>query len=56
MLQYTFMQRAFVAGILLAVITPLIGRILVLRRMSMLGDALSHSSLGRVLRQDCWIG
>ena len=48
MLQYTFMQRAFVAGVLLAVITPLIGRILVLRRMSMLGDALSHSSLAGV--------
>ena len=48
MLQYTIMQRAFVAGILLAVITPLIGRILVLRRMSILGYALSHSSLAGV--------
>ena len=44
-LQYGFMQRAFLVGILLAVITPCIGNTIVLKRMSMIGDALSHSSL-----------
>ena len=46
-LQYGFMQRAFLVGILLAVITPCIGITIVLKRMSMIGDALSHSSLAR---------
>lgn len=48
MLQYSFMQRAFLTGILLAVITPLIGMTIVLKRMSMIGDALSHASLAGV--------
>ena len=48
-LQYGFMQRAFLVGILLAVITPCIGITIVLKRMSMIGDALSHSSLAGVL-------
>ena len=39
-LQYGFMQRAFLVGILLAVITPCIGITIVLKRMSMIGDAL----------------
>ena len=47
-LQYGFMQRAFVVGILLAVITPCIGITIVLKRLSMIGDALSHSSLAGV--------
>ncbi|MCM1498782.1 MAG: metal ABC transporter permease [Clostridium sp.] len=46
--QYVFMQRAFVVGILLAVIIPLIGVIVVLKRLSMIGDALSHTSLAGV--------
>ena len=33
--EYGFMQRAFLVGILLAVITPLIGMTVVLKRMSM---------------------
>ncbi len=48
MLQYTFMQRAFIVGILLAIIIPLIGVIVVQKRMSMIGDALSHTSLAGV--------
>ncbi|SCL86277.1 putative zinc transport system permease protein AdcB [Sporanaerobacter sp. PP17-6a] len=46
--QYSFMQRAFIVGILISVITPCIGVIVVLKRMSMIGDALSHSSLAGV--------
>ena len=46
--EYGFMQRAFLVGILLAVITPLIGMTVVLKRMSMVGDALAHASLAGV--------
>ena len=47
-LEYDFMRRAFVVGILLAVIIPCIGIIVVLKRLSMIGDALSHTSLAGV--------
>ncbi|MCQ4672806.1 metal ABC transporter permease [Lactonifactor longoviformis] len=47
-LQYAFMQKAFIVGILLAIITPCIGMTIVLKRMSMIGDALAHSSLAGV--------
>ena len=48
MFEYAFMQRAFIVGVLLALIIPLIGVTVVLRRLSMLGDALSHTSLAGV--------
>jgi zinc transport system permease protein len=47
-LEYAFMRRAFAAGILLAVAVPCVGMIVVLKRLSMIGDALSHSSLAGV--------
>lgn len=47
-LQYSFMQRAFLVGILLAVIIPCIGVIVVFKRLSLIGDALSHTSLAGV--------
>ncbi|MGI6169497.1 MAG: metal ABC transporter permease [Christensenellales bacterium] len=47
-LQYAFMQRAFLVGLLLALIIPCIGVIVVLKRLSMIGDALSHTSLAGV--------
>lgn len=46
--QFDFMRRAFLAGILLAVIVPCVGTVVVLRRLSMIGDALSHTSLAGV--------
>ena len=46
--QYAFMQKAFIVGILLALIIPCIGMIIVLKRLSMIGDALSHTSLAGV--------
>ncbi len=46
--EYAFMQRAFTVGILLAIIIPCIGIIVVLKRLSMIGDALSHNSLAGV--------
>ncbi len=46
--QYDFMRRAFIVGILLAVIIPCIGVIVVFKRLSLIGDALSHTSLAGV--------
>ena len=48
MLEYVFMQRALAAGIILAIALPLVGSSLVLRRTSLMGDALSHCSLAGV--------
>ena len=48
MLEYEFMRRAFLVGILLATIIPCIGTIIVLKILSMMGDALSHTSLAGV--------
>ncbi len=46
--QYDFMRRAFLVGVLLAVIIPCIGMIVVFKRLSLIGDALSHTSLAGV--------
>ena len=46
--EYAFMQRAFIVGILLGMTIPCIGTIIVLKRLSMLGDTLSHTSLAGV--------
>lgn len=46
--EHGFMQRAFLIALLIAVITPCIGVIIVLKRLSMIGDSLSHSSLAGV--------
>lgn len=46
--QYDFMRKAFVVGFLIAVITPCIGVVVVLKRLSMIGDSLSHNSLAGV--------
>ncbi|KPU45417.1 high-affinity zinc uptake system membrane protein ZnuB [Oxobacter pfennigii] len=48
MLQYGFMQRALIAGIIIGVLCPLIGIFIVLRRMSMIGDSLSHVALSGI--------
>lgn len=48
MFNYAFMQRAFLLGGLLALIIPLIGTVVVFKRMSMLGDAISHTSLAGI--------
>lgn len=46
--QYDFMINAFITGILIAAIIPCIGVVVVLKRLSSIGDALSHTSLAGV--------
>ena len=48
MLQYSFMQNAFMISILISILCPLIGIFLVLRRYSMIGDTLAHASLAGI--------
>ncbi|OGI14265.1 MAG: hypothetical protein A3E38_03130 [Candidatus Moranbacteria bacterium RIFCSPHIGHO2_12_FULL_54_9] len=43
--QFDFLINAFQAGVLLALIAPIIGMFLVVRRYSLLADALAHVSL-----------
>ncbi|CAK7019747.1 MAG: High-affinity zinc uptake system membrane protein ZnuB [Paraeggerthella hongkongensis] len=48
MFEYLFMQRAFVAGLILGIAVPCVGVVVVLKRLSMMGDALSHTALAGV--------
>ena len=48
MLNYDFMRRALAVGIMLALIIPMIGMVMINRKTSMIGDALSHSSLAGI--------
>ncbi|AAK80821.1 zinc transport system permease protein [Clostridium acetobutylicum] len=44
----SFMQNALLASVMIAILCPLIGIFLVLKRHSMVGDALSHASFAGV--------
>lgn len=48
MFNYQFMRNAFIVGGMLAALIPLIGTIVVFKRMSMVGDAISHTSLAGI--------
>ena len=47
-LSYGFMQRALIAGTLVAVLCAILGVFLVLRRLSLIGDGLAHVTFGSV--------
>ncbi|CAB4881480.1 unannotated protein [freshwater metagenome] len=46
--QAEFMQRAFIAAIIIGIVAPVVGTWIVLRRMANLGDAMSHGTLAGV--------
>ena len=48
LLQYPFMQRAFIAGIFLGVLLAYIGVFVVLKRMAFFSDGIAHASLAGV--------
>ena len=48
MLGYPFMQRAFVAGVCIAIVAPLVGSFLVHRQLAMIGDTLAHTAFAGV--------
>jgi zinc transport system permease protein len=48
MFEYSFMQNALTAGVLISILCPTVGVFLVLKRYSMMGDTLSHSSLAGI--------
>jgi len=47
-LEYGFMQRAFLAGLMIAFICAVLGVFLVLKRLSLIGDGLAHVAFGGV--------
>jgi zinc transport system permease protein len=47
-LTYSFMHRALISGISIAILCSVVGLFLVLRRYSLFGDAIAHSSFGGI--------
>ncbi len=45
---FGFMQRALISGVAIAILCSVIGLFLVLRRYSLFGDAIAHSSFGGI--------
>ena len=45
MFQYEFLQNAFLSGLIIGVIAPLLGVFIVVRKLSLIADALSHVTL-----------
>lgn len=48
MFEYGFMVRALWVGLLIAIMAPLMGQTLVLRRLSMVSDAIAHATLAGI--------
>lgn len=46
--QYEFLQNAFLTGLIIGVIAPLLGAFIVVRRLSLIADALSHVTLSGI--------
>ncbi|MBT2582320.1 metal ABC transporter permease [Planococcus sp. ISL-109] len=47
-LTYEFLQNAFASGLIIGVIAPLLGVFIVVRRLSLIADALSHVTLAGI--------
>jgi zinc transport system permease protein len=48
MFQYEFLRNAFFAGVLIGIVAPLLGVFIVVRRLSLIADALSHVTLAGI--------
>src|SRR4051812_30003615 len=48
LLQYEFLQNAFLSGMIIGLIAPLLGVFIVVRRLSLIADALSHVTLAGI--------
>ncbi|SER81653.1 metal ABC transporter permease [Psychrobacillus sp. OK032] len=46
--RYEFLQNAFASGLIIGVIAPLLGVFIVVRRLSLIADALSHVTLAGI--------
>lgn len=48
LLKYEFLQNAFLSGMIIGMIAPLLGVFIVVRRLSLIADALSHVTLAGI--------
>lgn len=48
LIDYEFIRYSFISGIIAGLIAPLIGTFIVIRRLSLIADALSHVTLGGI--------
>ena len=53
LLRYSFILRALVAGSFIALLCAGLGVILVLKRLSLIGDGLAHVTFGSVALRTC---
>ncbi len=47
-IEFDFLRYTFLTGLLIGIVAPLLGAFLVVRRLSLLADALSHVTLGGI--------
>src|SRR5690625_300018 len=48
LLEFDFLRHTFITGVLIGLIGPLLGTFIVVRRLSLIADALSHVTLGGI--------
>ncbi|MBO8176827.1 metal ABC transporter permease [Aeribacillus pallidus] len=48
LLQYEFLQNTFLTGLIIGVVAPVLGVFIVVRRLSLIADALSHVTLSGI--------
>nr|WP_222712986.1 metal ABC transporter permease [Listeria grandensis] len=48
MFEYDFIRNTFIVGIVIGIVAPLLGSFIVVRRLSLMADALSHVSLAGI--------